>query len=62
MSFIHTAAVDARNAELRRVADLDRRHRAPRRAHPAAAPEPPPPRARRALRTVAAAAVTRVAR
>jgi hypothetical protein len=62
MSFMHIAAVDARNAELRRVADLDRRSRAPRLVHPVAAPEPPPPRARRALRTVAAAAVTRVAR
>ena len=62
MSFIHVEAVSAHNAELRRAADRDRRHRAPRGAHRAPAPEHPPRRARRPLRAVAAAAVTRVAR
>lgn len=62
MSFIQIEAVNARNAELRRVADRDRRHRAQRSAHTGPVPEPPPRRGRRPLRTVAAAAVTRVAR
>ena len=62
MSFIHVEAVNARNAELRRAADRDRRHRAPRNAHAGPGPERPPGRARRPLRAVAAAAVTRVAR
>ena len=61
MSFIQIEAVNARNAELRRVADADRRHRALRAAHQTPA-ERPPRRARRPLRAVAAAAVTRVAR
>ena len=61
MSFIHIEAVAARNAELRRVAEGERRHRALRAAHQTPA-ERPPKRVRRPLRTVAAAAVTRVAR
>ena len=61
MSFIHIEAVNARNAELRRAADRDRRHRGPR-AHQGHVPERPPGRARRPLRAVAAAAPTRVAR
>ena len=62
MSFIHIEAVNARNAELRRAADRDRRHRGPRSAHQGRVPERPPGRARRPLRAAAAAAATRVAR
>ena len=62
MLFINVEAVNARNAELRRAADRDRRHRAPRFAHHHRALKPPRRRARRPLRAAAAAVVTRVAR
>jgi hypothetical protein len=61
MLFLHVESANARSAELRRAAELARRHRAPRDAHHAPAPKPPG-RARRSLRTTAVAAVTRVAR
>jgi len=62
MLFINVEAVNARNADLRRAADQDRRHRAPRFAHSTPVPEPPRQRARRSLRASAVAAVTRTAR
>ena len=62
MSFIHIEAAEAHNAELRRAADRDRRHRAPRSAHGCPVPERPPRIPRRPLRAAAAAAVARVAR
>jgi len=62
MVFINVEAVNARNADLRRAADQDRRHRAPRFAHQGTVPEPPRRRARQSWRASAAAAVTRTAR
>ena len=62
MLFIHVEAFDQRNADLRRAAERDRRHRAPLAAHPGPGPKPPRRRTRRSIRSTAAAAVTRVAR
>jgi len=41
MLFIHVEALNERNADLRRAADRDRRHNAPRVAHQGPGPEPP---------------------
>ncbi len=58
MLFINVEAVNARNAELRRTADRDRRHCAPQSVQ--AAPEPPPShRPARRIRAAAAVAVAR---
>jgi hypothetical protein len=62
MLFINVEAVNARNSDLRRAADRDRLHRAPRTAHQGRAPQPRPPRARRSIRSSAVAAMSRVAR
>ena len=62
MLLIHVEALNARNADLRRAADRDRRRRAPRFAHPAPAPESPRRRARQSIRATTAAVVTRAPR
>jgi len=53
MSYIHVEAVNARNAELRRVAERDRRHRVTRRAHAAHRPTATQRSARRVRAAVA---------
>ena len=58
MWFINVEAANEHRADLRRAADRDRRHRAPRRGHPAPPADPGATRRRRASRwgsTVAAA-------
>ncbi len=62
MLSIHVEAVNAHYADLRRVADHNRRHRAPSTAHQAPAPEPPRRRARRSIRASAAFVAGRVTR
>ena len=61
MLYLNVEAMNARNADLRRAAEGDRRHRASRAAHHAPSPEPRR-RGRRLLRSSAAATVTRLAR
>jgi hypothetical protein len=62
MLFIQVELANARNAELRRLAEHHRRHRAPSTAHQAPAPEPPRRRARRYIRASAATMAARVTR
>lgn len=62
MLFIHVEALNERNADLRRAADRDRRHRAARVAHQEPMPEPPRRRARRSFRAPAATGAGRVTR
>ena len=62
MLYIHVEAARAHNAELQRVADRARRHRAPRFAHGGSTPPIPRRQASRPLRAAAAAVATRVAR
>ena len=62
MLFIHVEALNERNADLRRAADRDRRHDAPRVAHQGPGPEPPRRRARRSISAAATTLAGRVTR
>jgi len=62
MLFIHVEALNERNADLRRSADRDRSHRAPRVAHRGPSPQPPRRRAIRSFRDSAATVAGRVMR
>ncbi len=61
MLFLNVESMNEHNAQLRRAADRDRRHRAPRTVAQAPRRERPR-RARRSMRSTAVAAMTRVAR
>ena len=63
MWFINVEAANEHRADLRRAADRDRRHRAPRTVHPAAPVDPGGTRRRRASRWGSSvAAATRLSR
>jgi len=59
--FLNVESMNEHHADLRRTAERDRRHRAPRAVDHAPRHEPPR-RAKRTVRSTAAAAVARVAR